>query len=203
MDLFSFISSLGPLIQNYSALFAFTTSLFLGEEIILILSFLSANGYLPLWIVFVFCFAGRIVSDFFYFALGKIKISKFLKKYENNYFYSEVNKVFSKLNRKSLFITLLYTKFLVGMRIAMMFYIGSKGVSLKKAVISDMCAVLVWLVVLIPLGWFAGSSFKMILTLFKDLRIALIFLFILIILGFFIKRDIQQRILDKKAQLLA
>ena len=203
MDLLAFIMGLEPLIRSYSAIFAFVTSLFLGEEIILILSFLSANGYLPLWEVFVFCFAGRVISDFFFFALGKFKIANLLRKYQDRRIYINVEKVFSKLNRKNLFATLLYTKFLIGMRIAIMFYIGAKGDSLKKTFISDLAAVFVWLLVLIPIGWFAGSSFKLVLEVFNDLRIAILFLFILIILGFVIKNYIQKKILERRTQLLS
>ena len=199
MDLLSFILGLEPLIRSYSALFAFITSLFLGEEIILILSFLSANDYIPLWQVFVFCFVGRVISDFFFFALGKFRIATWLEKYQDRKVYIGVDKIFSKLNRKNLFVTLLYTKFLIGMRIAIMFYIGAKGGSLKKTLINDLAAVFVWLLVLIPIGWFAGSSFKLILEIFNDVRIALLFLFIIVILGFIIKNYIQKRILEKKA----
>lgn len=203
MDLLAFISGLGPLIKSHSILFTFITSLFLGEEIILILSFLSANGFLPLWVVFVFCFIGRITSDFFFFTLGKLKLANFFKKYQGRAVYDTVDMVFSKLNRRNLFVTLLYTKFLIGLRAAMMIYIGVKGVSLKKALISDIGAVFVWLLVLIPIGWFAGSSFKLILTIFDDFRIALFSLFIFIILGLIINRYVQQKILAKRNQLLA
>ena len=202
MDLLSVISSLGPLIKDYSIIFVFATSLFLGEEIVLILSFLSANGFLPLWVVFVFCFAGRVISDFFFFLLGKLELSDFLKKYQGGKVYKKVDKVFSKLNRKSIFVTLLYTKFLVGLRAAMMVYIGIKGISIKKVIIGNAGAILVWLLVLIPIGWFAGSSFKLILIVFRDLKIAVLFLIVFAIIGFFISRYIHKKILDRRTQLL-
>jgi len=198
MDLLSFISGLAPLIKEHSAIFAFVTSLFLGEEIILILSFLSANGYLPLWVVFVFCFAGRVTSDFFFFLMGKLNFERFLSKYQQNTIYESVDKIFSKLNRKSTFITLLYTKFLFGLRAAMMVYIGHKGISVKKTLINDIAAVFVWLLFLIPLGWFAGSSFKMILNFFDDFKMALLFLFILVFIGVLIHTYIHKRIRERK-----
>lgn len=203
MGLLDFIYGMEPLIREYNVLFTFFASLFFGEEIILIFSFLSANGYLPLWKVFVFCFLGRILSDFFFFSLGKFKIVHILKKYQNHNVYSDVEKVFSKIHRKNLFATLLYTKVMIGMRIAIMFYIGSKGTSLKKILINDAFAIFTWLIILVPLGWFAGSSFKFIFDIFNNIKIAILFLIILVIFGFIINGYLRRRIIKKKAQLLA
>lgn len=198
MDLFSIILGLEPLIRNYPAIFSLFTSLFLGEEIILILSFLSANGYLSIWIVFVFCFIGRITSDFFFFTLGKLKIANKLVRYQKNFIYEGVENLFSKLNRKNTFITLLYTKFFIGIRAAMMFYMGYRGISLKRAVVSDIFAVFVWMMVLVPIGWFAGSSFKLVLNTFDDIKIAIIFLVGIILLFLIGRGYIRKKIHEKK-----
>jgi membrane protein DedA with SNARE-associated domain len=203
MELLDFIYGMEPLIREYSVIFTFFASLLFGEEIILIFSFLSANGYLPLWKVFVFCFLGRLLSDSFFFALGKFKIANILKKYQNHNVYADVEKVFSKIHRKNLFVTLLYTKIMIGMRIAIMFYIGSKGASLKKILISDAAAIFVWLIVLMPLGWFAGSSFKFVLDVFNDIKLTILFLIIMILFGVIINGYLRRRIIQKKAQLLA
>jgi membrane protein DedA with SNARE-associated domain len=203
MEILDFIYGMEPLIREYNVLFTFFASLFFGEEIILIFSFLSANGYLPLWKVFVFCFLGRIFSDFFFFSLGKFKIVHILKKYQNHNLYADVEKVFSKMHRKNLFVTLLYTKVMIGMRIAIMFYIGSKSASLKKILINDAAAIFVWLIVLLPLGWFAGSSFKFILDVFNDIKLTIFFLIMLVIFGVLINGYIRRKIIQKRAQLLA
>lgn len=202
MDLLTFISGLGPLIKDYSALLIFITSFIFGEEIILILSFLSANGYFPLWIVIIFCFVGRFASDSFFFLMGKLKFEKFLSKYQKHLLYEGVDKIFSRLNRKSILFTLIYTKLLFGIRGAMMFYMGHKRTSLKKTLISDMIAIIVWIIILIPVGWFAGKSFQMILSNFESFRLALVFLFGIILLLVLINIRLQKRIKDRNSQLL-
>ncbi|MFH1365166.1 MAG: hypothetical protein ABIH28_01110 [archaeon] len=202
MDILTLISGLGSLIREYSIPLILITSLIFGEEIILILSFLSANGYFPLWMVFVFCFAGRIASDFFFFLMGKLKFKKFLSRYQKNIIYESVEKIFSKLNRKSIFITLLYTKLLIGIRAAMMFYIGHKRLSIKEILISDIAAVFVWMAILVPIGWFAGKSFKRILSAFDNLQLALLFLFGLVLMLVLINNYLQRRVRSRNAQLL-
>ena len=81
--------------------------------------------------------------------------------------------------KKALMI-LLSTKFIYGTRILTIIYMGIKGMSFKDFLFNDFLIGLIWMSIIVLLGWFAGNSFKVILGLFKNVQLAILSIVIFI-----------------------
>ena len=57
------------LLKDYPIWISFMGGLFGGEATIIALSFLSVNGFMPLWTIIVFSTFGLIISDFILFSI--------------------------------------------------------------------------------------------------------------------------------------
>ena len=62
-----------PFLKDYGILASFLGGFITGESGILSLSFLSANGFIPVWYVLVFCTLGMYLSDFIPLTIGRFK----------------------------------------------------------------------------------------------------------------------------------
>ena len=202
MDVSVFIEFVRPLLSQYGVLISFLGGFFAGEEVIMTLAFLAANGLISIWTVFVFCFIGIILCDLFFFFIGRIRIIRNLKKYKKiTHVSKKMDKFVTKLSRGSPFLALFYTKFIFGTRIATLIYLGYKRISLKRFLLSDIGVGLLWMSIVVSLGWFAGSSFNLILDLFKNVQIALLFLIIFAVIIIAVQKWIAKKLMQKQKQL--
>jgi membrane protein DedA with SNARE-associated domain len=136
----------------------FVGAFFFGETVIIAAAFLAGQGTLEVLPVFVLAFLATIVSDTVWFLLAK-KILLWLNRLEKYKTHSEiiVNKM-TKLTGDKPFLALLFVKFLYGTRVITIIYLSLRSIPLKKFVIYDALGTLIWLAVIIPIGWLAGKS---------------------------------------------
>ena len=135
----------------------FVGAFFFGETVIIAAAFLAGQGTLEVLPVFVLAFLATIVSDTVWFLLAKILL--WLNRLEKYKTHSEiiVNKM-TKLTGDKPFLALLFVKFLYGTRVITIIYLSLRSIPLKKFVIYDALGTLIWLAVIIPIGWLAGKS---------------------------------------------
>lgn len=196
MEILEFIMGL---FENYPILIAFLGGLFGGEEVIITLSFLSANGFIPIWILFVFALIGVFLSDIFVFFIGKLRIIKNFKNIEKfSKVYMQVDSRISKLTRESVFLTLLYTKFLYGTRVLTLIYVGLKDIKLRKFMLYDFIVTFIWMCVIVSIGWFAGSSYNLIYKIFKNVQIALLTILIFVVLFFILRKWVGKKLIKMR-----
>lgn len=183
--------------QN-AVLVSFFGGLLAGEEVIITLAFLSARGILSLWVVFVFCFAGILICDSFFFFIGKIKFLGKLKKISRLHItYKKIEKIVNKITGDKIILALFYTKFIFGTRIATLIYLGRKN-SFKKFIFADFIVGIMWMSVVVSLGWFAGASFYFIIDVFKNIQFAILFLVMFIIFLLLLKKWVAHQLIKRQ-----
>jgi len=132
--------------------------IFLEGEIIMISSVIAAhNGYLNIWLVLLLGFLGTLVSDNFYFALGRKKGKKWLHK--NQRLLKKVDIVEYQLNKHAVLIFIGY-RFLYGFRAITPLVIGVSNIKTSKFVIYSILSTSIWTVTYGTLGYLFGEIVK-------------------------------------------
>jgi membrane protein DedA with SNARE-associated domain len=192
MGIVDFILSL---LSSYPEICSYLVGVFLGEETIMFLSFLSSQGYLPILTVFIFSTLGTFTSDLFFFSISKIRYFQNLEKESSLYRqYQKIDTLVGRLTKENHLLILFYTKFIYGTRIMTIMYLGVKGVSFRKFLIFNSIITILWSLVIVSLGWLAGQGYLFILDLFRNIQLAIFFILLLIIVLLVIKKWIQKKL---------
>src|SRR3989344_7463681 len=127
------VNTLIYLLGEYPILISFVAGLFGGEATILTLAFLSINGLMPIWTILVFSTLGLIISDLALFLFGRLKFIRNIKQLERHYkTFKKIDSIIIKISRDSVFLVLLYAKFIYGISIPALIYLGIKKSSISK-----------------------------------------------------------------------
>ena len=187
-------------ISQYPILSSLLVGIFTGEEVILVLAFLSAQGVLPLWVVFVFVPLGTFICDAFFFFLGRTKFVNRIKEWKHfSKGYEKVDANVGRLTKDRHIFTLFYTKFIYGTRIATLIFLGLKGISYSQFFKYNLIITILWAMIVIPLGYFAGKGYGIILNIFRSVELGLLFILIFIIFFFIIKKWISTKLMKKQS----
>ena len=149
---------IGPLLLQYELPAIFFGAFFFGETVIITAAFLSGQGVWSILNVFWLAFLGTIASDLIWFLLGH-SIYKYLKNWQNyqDKYQPTINKL-QKITGDKPFLALLFIKFLYGTRILTILYLSTRKIGFKKFVFYDAIGTIIWLAVLLPIGWLAGKG---------------------------------------------
>ena len=193
------LENLLPFIGEYGKSVSFFGGFVTGESIIIILAFLSAQGVIPLWQVLVFCTIGMYLSDFIPLTIGRFKYLRNLLEKEK--FAKRVERIehnIQKYAKNNLFLILLYTKFIYGLSIPVLIYLGAKKTSYSRFAFVNFLVELVFVPIVVTIGWLAGKGFTFAATIFKNIRIAITLLIVIMIILYFIRRWNTRRLMKKQ-----
>ena len=128
-----------------------------GEETILVISILSAEGLISFWTVLVFSFLGTLISDIIWFFAGDlvVKLERW-RLFSKNF--EEIAEIIRKISGRNHFRALLMTKFFYGTRILTLFHVRRDGFPFLKFVPANALVVAIWTAVIVPFGWLAGKG---------------------------------------------
>lgn len=190
------IENLLPLIEQHGIIISFLIGFITGESFIIPLAFLSAQGYIALWKVVIFCTLGMYLSEFIPFTIGR---TPFLRKFiEKRLVSPRMKKIEEKLHKHSMskpFLTLIISKFTYGLSIPTIIYFSYKKMPYSKFAIYTALVNLIFVPIVIAIGWFGGRGFKFIISDFESIRIAIFLLIVLIIIFFYIRKWIDRRLI--------
>ncbi len=191
------------LFTKYSILLSFLGGLIGGEEIIMTLSFFSAaEELLPLWHIMVFASIGVFISDIIVFSIGRMETMKNFKKLESfSKVYKKIDRVITRLSKKRVFLTLLYTKFMYGARVLTLLYLGMGKTNYKRFLIADFLVVAIWIIPVTMVGWLGGSGYRWVMTLFKSIEIAAFLIVLFIIILIFLRKWIRKALIGLQGRL--
>lgn len=162
----------------------FLGAAFGGELVLLALAFLSAQAVFSVYVLIILSFLGTICSDALWFMLGKTQfVQKLITHRHADKTITVINKVVHRLSNGRHLVALIIAKFLVGTRILMIMYVGTKIPSFKHFIRYDAIAILVWLSVIIPIGFLSGLGFIYFAEILENLYVAIGFILVIIILG--------------------
>lgn len=170
--------------QSLQYLIVFLGAGFGGEFALLSLGFLAAQGIIPIIPLFVVSFLGTLFSDAIWFFTGKTSLVKKLitHRYANTTI-SIISQAINRVSRGNHLAALIMGKFLVGTRVLMIMYVGMTNISFVNFFRADIIATLIWLVVLIPIGFISGFGFTYLAGILENVYAAIGFI-LLIIIGF-------------------
>lgn len=131
---------------------------FFGESIIITAAYLAAELGWNIFYLVLAAFFGTVISDTCWFFAGRFFDGFFSRKEYYRKRREEASVLLSRLTGERPFIALLYIKFLYGSRIAMIVYLAARNVSFRLFTIFNSLGTMLWLAVIIPLGYFAGST---------------------------------------------
>lgn len=132
--------------------------IFLEGEMVMITSVIAAhNGYLNINLVIAIGILGTLVSDNFYFYLGRSKGKKWIEKKEK--FKTHVETINRKIEKHSTLLFLSY-RFLYGFRTITPLVLGSSNISQKKFILYSFISTLIWAVLFSALGYLFGETIE-------------------------------------------
>lgn len=153
-------------LESYGELVVMVSVFLLGENAAISVFALSANQYIDPVTALIYAFLGSLASDVFWFFVTEYILRE---RYEKKFLEAskeKENKFFMKLIDKHFFWTLIFIKFLVGMRLILTIYIVIKNrIPFLQKVLLDSIGTILFMAILFPVGWYLGKGFSHALTI--------------------------------------
>ncbi len=183
IDAMPFDQTLVDLISSYGQLAVFVGSFFFGETVIISAGFLSATGAWPVENVYLLAFIGTLTSDSVWFLFGQTLVAgtKHFQRSSNRY-----QRVVSRVERitgDKPFLILLFIKFLYGTRILTILYLAHRKLRFLTFLVFDFLGTILWLAVMVGIGWLAGRGIVNVLPQVKNIQIAFTLLVVVAVFG--------------------
>ena len=165
--------------------------------VIITAAFLSGQGLWSLTTVFLLSLVGTLASDAIWFLFGNT-IFKLTRKWQaNQKKYQKLITRLDNLTRNKPFLALLFIKFLYGTRILTILYLSTKKISFWKFLFFDTLGTILWLIVMIAIGWMAGKGIANFAPFINKTEYALPAIVVLIILSKLVTIWMEKRINEK------
>jgi membrane protein DedA with SNARE-associated domain len=186
------------LLGSYFNLTVFLGTIIFGEMIVLSAAFLLAEKPALLSNLLFFALLGTVISDTLWFLLGKkvLKNSQFWKKKEEKHKHT-IDRI-DNIAHGRLFRILCIIKFVYGTRILSIVYLSVRSLQLGKFTLYNSISSLMWLIVVITIGWVAGKELINLYPVFRQLEYLLGALIVLIIISKIVMVWVTKRILSEK-----
>ena len=144
-------------IETYQILIIFIGTFLFGDTVVLSLGLLSAKGTVSIPLIVIFGFLGTVISDSIWFFMADfIHNRKYVKDKLNKNKKALI--ALDKLTGRKPFLFLSFAKFLYGTRILFIVYLSIKKLKYTKFMIYNSIGTLIWLAVLILIGWLSGKG---------------------------------------------
>ncbi|KKT86899.1 MAG: hypothetical protein UW86_C0015G0003 [Microgenomates group bacterium GW2011_GWA1_Microgenomates_45_10] len=173
--------SIISLLSTYQLPAIFLGAFFFGETVILTAAFLAGQGTWSIESVFWLSLAGTVISDSLWFLLGQtfFKFTKRWEKYQDQYQTFLIK--LEKITGQRPFLSLLFIKFLYGTRILTILYLSIREVRFFTFLLFNTVGTILWLLVMISVGWLVGRGATNITDVFYKVEYALTALVLLIV----------------------
>ena len=173
--------SIISLLSTYQLPAIFLGAFFFGETVILTAAFLAGQGTWSIESVFWLSLAGTVISDSLWFLLGQtfFKFTKRWEKYQDQYQTFLIK--LEKITGQRPFLSLLFIKFLYGTRILTILYLSIREVRFFTFLLFNTVGTILWLLVIISVGWLVGRGATNITDVFYKVEYALTALVLLIV----------------------
>jgi membrane protein DedA with SNARE-associated domain len=149
--------SIASYLAGYGSLAILGGSFFFGETVILTAAALSAQGIFPIYEVLAISFLGTILSDSLWF-LGGNMVSSWIQRSTYSSTHAKFTSSIAKAFPSNPFAILLLYKFMYGTRVLTILYTSSMKMPYAKFALYDSIGTLIWLFVLVPIGYLVGQG---------------------------------------------
>lgn len=167
----------------------FIGAFFFGEAVILVAALLAQQGMWDFSTVFFVSLIATVLSDSlcFWFGYEFFFKKKWFLRYEKKY-EASIKFLDEKVKSKP-YLSLLIIKFLYGTRLLTIIYLAVRQMKFIKFFLFDTLGTVVWLVVMLLIGWLAGNGIGNIFIVGRLSKILLA-----LIVGFFVYQRIEKYI---------
>lgn len=152
------IEMLTALLTTYQLPSVFVGAFLFGDSVIVTSSYLAGQLSWSPVPIFLAALAGTVASDTLWYIFGRFFATRFS---ETTFLKKEREKMsgfIARLVGQKPLTALILVKFLYGSRIAMILYAASSGISFWTFSFFNCLGAIIWLLVFIPLGYFAGMG---------------------------------------------
>jgi len=165
----------------------FIGAFFFGEAVILVAALLAQQGMWEFSTVFFVSLIATVLSDSLCFWFGHVFFfkKKWFLKYEEKY-KTSIKFLDEKVKEKP-YLSLLVIKFLYGTRLLTIIYLAVRQMKFVKFFLFDTLGTVVWLAVMLLIGWLAGNGIGNIFLVGRFSKILLA-----LIVGFFVYQRIEK-----------
>jgi membrane protein DedA with SNARE-associated domain len=125
-----------------------------GETVVITAAFSADRGYLNIYIVFLMAVLGTIISDYFWFFLGRLRGRWFLMKKPK--WQQKIAKADQLLQRYQTLILIGY-RFLYGFRIILPLVIGLSRVKTRVFLAYSLGVIIFWSILVCTIGFYFGE----------------------------------------------
>lgn len=169
------------LLSSFRAPAIFAGSFFFGETVIFTAAFLAAHGLWSVSEAFWLSLAGTVLSDVVWFLFGQRLLTLFHKHEKYREQSTRLLGALEGITGRRPFLALLFVKFLYGTRILSIVYISMRNVGLATFIFYETIGTLLWLPVIMAIGWLAGRSTINLMPFLNEFKYAAVFLALVII----------------------
>ncbi len=145
-------------LANYHAPIIFLGALLFGETVIIAAAALAAQGHWSVEAVFAWAFLGTVVADVGWFAVAERSLGRLTRMAEGEDRRARTLAWLQRRTGSRPFLVLLFIKFLYGTRILTILYLSMREVRTRDFVGYDAAGTVVWLVVIVSIGWLVGKG---------------------------------------------
>ncbi len=170
-----------------------------GEFVIIALAFLSAQGVVSLLLLVILSFLAVFFADAVWFLLGRTAVAQ--RVISHRHISPTVMIIFEAVRRTSRgnhLMALVLAKLMPGTRILMIMYVSKSDLVFSKFVLYNAVAILLWLLVVITIGFISGAGFTYLAEIFKNLYVSAGFVFLVVIISITIHLWIKKQFIRSR-----
>ncbi|MEK6889259.1 MAG: hypothetical protein AABW80_04095 [Nanoarchaeota archaeon] len=168
-----------------------------GEDYVLFLMILSGTGIISFWKVVIFGYIGVVLHDTVVYLAGRSEMfGKLFAKREEKAKKKKKNKWLMRLGQGGYILPMALSKFIFGTRVFATLYASQKEKNFMRYFMINLGLVLLWFVVMAPVGWYAGRGFTIILTIVQGIE-KIFVIFVALVLIYFIINFIIKAFMKK------
>lgn len=159
----SFDTATGALVASlgaYGAPVIFLSVVFFGETAIFISLLLALQGVLSLPVVFLCGALGTLCADIFWFVVGRFFPQRAISGTLKRIVLDPVHSFLERITKDRIFLSILFLKFFIGARLAIILYLARKPITFVRFLLYDTLGTLIYMILLTALATILGHFIK-------------------------------------------
>ena len=113
--------------------------------------------------VFVFATLGTLAADTFWFIVGRFFPKKMIPSFVKRTVFDSAYSFFKTCTKDRFFLSLLFLKFFIGVRLAIILYTAQQKISFPRFVIYDILGTIIYMVLITGLSFGFGKAIQKVL----------------------------------------
>jgi membrane protein DedA with SNARE-associated domain len=168
----------------------FTSVVLEGEIALVTASMTAQTGIVNIYLVSAVAFIATLVTDWFFFFLGKYAGDKVLHRFES--LQKRTHIPMQWLRKKPGFVLFFY-RYLYGLRIVSLLIIGMSKISVRKFLWISFLSILFWTILFSLIGFYIGELIAGLLELFENISVYIAISILIAFLLLFIFKQLAKK----------